>query len=226
MKTEMDEQLTVLKAELLHMASVAEKMLHRSIQALVLRDRHRLDRLAEMETTVNNLHITVDDRSARILALRQPMAHDLRFIIAAMKIACDIERIADQAVNISENVDVLSHLPGYHPMPDLLRMADLTQRMVEETFQALVEENPADARKIVLRDDEVDALKDLIFRELMRSMISDPHRIQDGLQIILVSRHLERIADHATNIAEDVVYLVEALDIRHHAETSEQKYPE
>lgn len=222
MSKEMDEQLALLKKELLSMAWLAETMLHRSIQALVLRDHREADRLPEMEESVNGLQRAVDERAAKILALRQPKAHDLRFIIAAMKIAYDIERIADQAINIRENVDVLAQLPGHQPIPDLMRMADITEEMIGEAFRALDEENTASARKIVLRDDEVDALKDLIFRELVRYMMADPHRIQDSLQVILVSRHLERIADHATNIAEDVVYMVEARDIRHHAEMSEQ----
>lgn len=220
---EMDEQLGALKECVLRMAILAETMLHRTIQALVLRDNRKADKLNDLEDSVNQLQIEIDQRGAEILALRQPMAHDLRFIIATMKIASDIERIADQAVNISENVDILMQLPDNELLPDLLRMADLTQKMVEETFGALVEEDTNSARKIVLRDDEVDALKDLIFRQLMRSMIGDVHRIQDGLQIILVSRHLERIADHATNIAEGIVYMVEARDIRHHAESMEEK---
>ena len=221
MSKETDDQLSVLKDQLLRMASLAETMLHRSVQALVLRDNRKADRLPQMEEEVNRLQRFVDEQAARILALRQPMAHDLRFIIAAMKIAYDIERIADQAINIRENVNVLMQLSGHRPMPDLLRMADVTQEMVEEAFQALAEEDTASARRIVLRDDEVDAFKDLIFSELMRNMIADPQRIQDSMQIILASRHLERIADHATNIAEDVVYMVEARDIRHRSEITE-----
>jgi phosphate transport system protein len=220
---EMDEQLGALKDCVLRMALMAETMLHRTIQALVLRDNTKADKLDDLENSVNKLQIEIDQRGANILALRQPMAHDLRFIIATMKIASDIERIADQAINISENVEILTQVTRHELLPDLMRMADLTQKMVEETFKALVEEDTDSARKIVLRDDEVDALKDLIFRQLMRSMIADVHRIQDGLQIILVSRHLERIADHATNIAEGVVYMVEARDIRHHAEAMNQK---
>ena len=223
MNKEMDEQLGMLKDEILQMASLAEKMLHRSIQALVLRDSKRADRLPEWEEMVNALQRAVDERAAIILALRQPAAHDLRFIIASMKIAYDIERIADQAINIRRSVGILMDLPGRHPLPDLMRMADITQEMVGESLRAFAEGDTSSARKIVLRDDEVDALKDLIFSELMRRMITDPQRIQDSLQAILVSRHLERIADHATNIAEDIVYMVEARDIRHRAEMTEQE---
>ena len=133
---EMDEQLGALKECVLRMALMAETMLHRTIQALVLRDNSKAHKLDDLENSVNKLQIEIDQRGANILALRQPMANDLRFIIATMKIASDIERIADQAINISENVEVLMKLPGHELLPDLLRMADLTQQMVEETFQS------------------------------------------------------------------------------------------
>jgi phosphate transport system protein len=214
------EQLDLLREELLHMARTAERMLHDSIKALVLQDSSITSGLLDMEKEVNRLQLQIDERAATILALQQPVAHDLRFIVSAMKVANDIERIADQAVNIQQNVSILSHLPEQTPIPDLRRMADITQAMVREAIRALEEENAGLARRIVLLDDEVDALKNLIFRELMSFMMSDPHRVQDSLQVILASRHLERIADHATNIAEDVVYMAEALDIRHHAESA------
>jgi phosphate transport system protein len=146
------------------------------------------------------------------------MAHDLRLIIAAMKISSDLERIADQAVNIWENTRELLEFPELKPLIDIPRMAEISKGMVRDSLDAFVESDAAKARETVLRDDEVDGLKDQVFRELLTYMISDPKTIQVALQLILVARHLERIADHATNICEDVVYLVEAKDIRHHAE--------
>lgn len=213
-----EEDLEVLKQTLLKMAAKSEAMIDDSIQALVQRDSAIAHDILDQEEDVNQLQLEIDDRCFKLLALRQPMAHDLRFIIAAMKISSDLERIADQAVNIWENTKELLGHPELKPLIDIPRMADIAKGMVRDSLDAFVESDAAKAREIVLRDDEVDALKDQVFREVLTYMISDPKTIQVGLQLILVARHLERIADHATNIAEDVVYLVEAKDIRHHAE--------
>jgi len=213
-----DEDLELLKQTLLKMAAKSEAMIEICIQALVQRDLAIAGTIMDQEEEVNKLQLDIDDRSFKLLALRQPMAHDLRFIIAAMKISLDLERIADQAVNIWENTKELLHFPELKPLIDIPRMAEIAKGMVRESLDALVELDAAKARQIVLRDDEVDALKDQVFRELLTYMISDPKTIHVGLELILVARHLERIADHATNICEDVVYLVEAKDIRHHAE--------
>jgi phosphate transport system protein len=164
----------------------------------------------------------VDSQANQLIALQQPMAHDLRFIIASMKISNDLERIGDQAVNIMENVQVLLQHPELKRMIDIPQMAEIAKEMVRDSLHAFVTSDSAEARKVVLRDDEVDALKDQTFRDTLTYMISDPKTILVGLQLILISRHLERVADHATNIAEDVVYLVEAKDIRHHADAQEQ----
>jgi phosphate transport system protein len=213
-----DEDLERLKQTLLKMAAKSEAMIDSSIQALVQRDLGLADEIVDQEEDVNRLQLEIDDRCFKLLALRQPMAHDLRFVIAAMKISSDLERIADQAVNIWENTKELLNFPELKPLIDIPRMAEISKGMVRESLDAFVESDAAKAREIVLRDDEVDALKDQVFRELLTYMISDPKTIQVALQLILVARHLERIADHATNICEDVVYLVEAKDIRHHAE--------
>jgi len=213
-----DEDLEGLKQTLLKMAAKSEAMIDSSIQALVQRDLSLADEIVDQEEDVNRLQLEIDDRCFKLLALRQPMAHDLRFVIAAMKISSDLERIADQAVNIWENTKELLNFPELKPLIDIPRMAEISKGMVRDSLDAFVESDAAKAREIVLRDDEVDALKDQVFRELLTYMISDPKTIQVALQLILVARHLERIADHATNICEDVVYLVEAKDIRHHAE--------
>ncbi len=216
-----DTELDVLKQTLLRMAGKAEAMIHKSVQALVQRDNSLADEIPHIEDEVNRLQLEIDDRAFKLLALRQPMAHDLRLIIAAMKISGDLERIADQAVNIQENTKVLLQFPLLKPLIDIPKMADIATEMLRDSLDAFVESDAAKARNVVTRDDEVDGLKNQVFRELLTYMISDPRTIQVGLQLILVARHLERIADHATNIAEDVVYLVEAKDIRHHAEELE-----
>lgn len=218
MTKQFEEDLNSLKQQLLKMAAKAETMIHLSMQALVRRDLSLAAELPELEDDVNRLQLDVDDRCFKLLALRQPMAHDLRFIIAAGKISSDLERIGDLTVNILENTKVLLQFPELKPLIDIPKMADLSRQMVRDSLDAFVEEDAATARNTVIRDDEVDALKNQVFREVLTYMISDPQTIQVGMQLVLVSRHLERIADHATNIAEDVVYLVEAKDIRHHAE--------
>jgi phosphate transport system protein len=213
-----DEELDFLKQSLLRMAGKAEGMIHKSVQALVQRDITLATEIPELETEVNRLQLEIDDRAFKLLALRQPMAHDLRLIIAAMKISVDLERIGDQAVNILENTKILLQFPLLKPLIDIPKMAEIAKGMLRDSLDAFVESDAPKAREVVTRDDEVDGLKNQVFRELLTYMISDPRTIQVGLQLILVARHLERIADHATNIAEDVVYLVEAKDIRHHAE--------
>jgi phosphate transport system protein len=220
MTKQFEEDLSTLKQQLLKMAAKAETMIHLSMQALVQRDKSLAAELPELEEDVNKLQLEVDDRCFKLLALRQPMAHDLRFIVAAGKISSDLERIGDLTINIFENTRVLLEFPELKPLIDIPKMADLSRQMVRDSLDAFVEEDANKARVTVMRDDEVDSLKNQVFREVLTYMISDPQTIQVGMQLILVSRHLERIADHATNIAEDVVYLVEAKDIRHHAEES------
>ena len=221
MTKQFEEDLSSLKQQLLKMAAKAETMIHLSMQALVQRDKSLAAELPELEEDVNKFQLDVDDRCFKLLALRQPMAHDLRFIVAAGRISVDLERIGDLTINIFENTRVLIEFPELKPLIDIPKMADLSRQMVRDSLDAFVEEDATKARATVMRDDEVDALKNQVFREVLTYMISDPQTIQVGMQLILVSRHLERIADHATNIAEDVVYLVEAKDIRHHAEEAQ-----
>lgn len=218
MVRQFDTELDTLKQQILRMGGKAEAMIQNSVQALVQRNFTIADNIPELEDEVNRLQLEIDDQCFKSLALRQPMAHDLRFIIAAMKISSDLERIGDQAVNIFENTKILLEFPEVKPLIDIPKMAEIAKGMVRDALDALVEGDAAKAREIVLRDDMVDALKNQVFRELLTYMISDPRTIQAGLQLILVARHLERVADHATNIAEDVVYMVEAKDIRHHAQ--------
>jgi len=172
-------------------------------------------RIIATDKEINDLQIDIDDRCLKLLATQNPMASDLRLITAAMKINADLERIGDQAVNIAQRVLELNREPRLKPYIDLPRMAERAQRMVKESLDAFVARDTALARRVCGEDAEVDALKEQIFRELLTFMMEDPRTIPRAIRVILISRFLERVADHATNIAEMVVYLVEGKMIRH-----------
>jgi phosphate transport system protein len=213
-----EEELQALKTRLLNMGALVEERVHQATFALIERRPDALDRVIVGDQDVNDLQIEIDDRCLKLLALQQPMASDLRLITAAMKINADLERIGDQAVNIAENAQrILTH-PPLKPLIDLPRMAEIAQRMTRDSLDAFVRRDPELARNILARDDEVDQLKDQVFRVLLTYMMADPATIERALGLILISRNLERIADHATNIAEDVIFVVEAKDVRHHHE--------
>jgi phosphate transport system protein len=213
-----ESEMQALKNRLLNMGALVEDRVHRAIQALMERSPPAAEEIARGDQDVNELQIEIDERCLRLFALQQPMASDLRLITAAMKINADLERIGDQAVNIAEQaVRVLAH-PPLKPIIDLPRMADIAERMTRESLDAFVRKDADLARSILKRDDEVDEMKDHVFRVLLTYMMADPGTIERALGLILVSRHLERIADHATNIAEDVIFVVEAKDVRHHHE--------
>jgi phosphate transport system protein len=213
-----EEELQALKNRLLNMGALVEERVHDATNALIERRPDTAERIIASDQDVNDLQIEIDERCLRLLALQQPMASDLRLITAAMKINADLERIGDQAVNIAEQaVRILAH-PPLKPLIDLPRMAEISERMTRESLDAFVRKDAKLARAILARDDEVDQLKDQVFRVLLTYMMADPGTIERALGLILVSRHLERIADHATNIAEDVIFVVEAKDVRHHHE--------
>jgi phosphate transport system protein len=213
-----DEELRSLKEKLLFMASLAESMIYKAVKSLAERDESLFKEVNESEVKVNHLQIEIDELCLRLLALRQPMATDLRFITSAMKINSELERIGDLAINIIQRAAVLLKQPQLKPLIDIPRMADITQKMVKDSLDAFINRDVNLARSVLTRDDEVDALKDQIFRELLTFMLGDQSTIPRALELILVSRHLERIGDHATNISEDVIYLVQGKDIRHHIE--------
>ena len=213
-----EEELQALKNRLLNMGALVEERVHDATHALIDRRVDTAERIIAGDQEINELQIEIDERCLRLLALQQPMASDLRLITAAMKINADLERIGDQAVNIAEQaVRILAH-PPLKPMIDLPRMAEIAERMTRESLDAFVRKDARLARAILARDDEVDQLKDHVFRVLLTYMMADPGTIERALSLILVSRHIERIADHATNIAEDVIFVVEAKDVRHHHE--------
>ncbi|MFN8006510.1 MAG: phosphate signaling complex protein PhoU [Terriglobia bacterium] len=214
-----EDQLEELKERMLFMSSLVEKAIHASLEGLNGRNESQATLvLAEIEPQINELHLELDDRALQLLALQQPMAVDLRFITATMKINSDLERLGDQAVNIAQRALSLLAQPAPKPLIDIPQMAEIAEQMVKDALDAFVRRDTELARRVVMRDDEVDRYRDLIFRELIAYMIKDHRHILQALDLILVSRNLERIADHATNIAEDVIYMVLGRDIRHHAE--------
>ncbi len=214
-------ELQSLKRRLLGMGALVEERVHASMQALMERRAEAAEAVIAGDAEVNDLQIEIDDRCLKLLALQNPMASDLRLITAAMKINADLERIGDQAVNIAENAVRIALAPPLRPMIDLPRMAEMAEAMTRDSLDAFVRRDAALARDVLSRDDAVDLLKDQIFRVLLTHMMADPGTIERALGLLLVSRNLERIADHATNIAEDVIFVVEAKDVRHHHEEGE-----
>jgi phosphate transport system protein len=208
-------ELESLKGQLLSMAGMVEESIHKSIQTLVERSEELAQEVISSDDAINIAEIKIDDFCLKLLALHQPAAIDLRFITSAMKINNDLERMGDQAVNIAERALELLKEPQLKPLIDLPRMAELAQKMVRDSLDAFVRKDPELARDVCRRDDEVDALNDQVFRELLTYMMQDPHTITRAVHLLLVGRHLERIADHATNIAEDVIYLVQGRTIKH-----------
>jgi phosphate transport system protein len=210
------EQLEVLKERLLVMGGLAEERVRAVVEALVDRDVDMVDQVQMGDEPINKLHIEIDNRCFKLLALHQPMAADLRAIVAGVKINTDLERVGDLAVNIAEAVRRYLLHPPVKQLIDIPRMAEIAQRMLRDALDSFVRRDVALAEAVLNEDDKLDALKTQVFRELLTYMLQDPGTIEPGLDLILISRHLERIGDHATNIAEDVIFMVSARDVRHH----------
>jgi phosphate transport system protein len=211
------EELEQLKTRLLEMGGQAEENVRLAVKGLVDRDHELIERVMVGDEPLNNLHIEIDNRCFTLLALYQPMAADLRTIVAAVKINTDLERVGDLAVNIAEAARrYASHAP-VKKLIDIPRMAGIAQTMLRDALDAFVRRDLAMAQAVLNEDDRLDTLKTQIFRELLTYMLQDPSTIEPALDLILISRHLERIGDHATNIAEDVIFIVSARDVRHHA---------
>jgi phosphate transport system protein len=222
MDTQFQKELEELKESLLKMATLVEESIRDSVQSLVKRDSELAQKTFRGEDKINALEIYIDDMCLRLLALRQPMAADLRFITSAMKIVTDLERMGDQAVNIAERAISLNQEPQLKPYIDIPRMTEIAQSMVKDVLDAFVNKDSKLARSVCQKDDLVDGLNDQVFRELLTYMISDPKTITRAVHLMIVCRCLERIADHATNIAEDVIFMVDALVIKHHADEKEE----
>jgi phosphate transport system protein len=211
------EELEALQGRLLGMGGLAEERVHAAVNGLVKRDPALTARVLTGDVPINDLHVEVDERCFRLLALYQPMATDLRQIVAAVKINSDLERVGDLAVNIAEAAKRYTAHAPVKQLIDIPRMAAIAQAMLHDALDAFVTRDITMARAVLERDDELDALKTQVFRELLTYMLQDPGTIEPSLDLILVSRHLERIGDHATNVAEDVIFMVSAQDVRHHS---------
>jgi phosphate transport system protein len=221
MERKFDEELNNLKEKLMQMATLAEESIALAVKSLKERNEDYAKKVFEGEETLNLLDIEIDNLGMQLFALRQPMAIDLRLITATMRIAVELERIGDLAVNIAQRSLELLKQPPLKPLIDIPRMAEIAQEMVKDSIDAFTNKDDKLAKSVCERDDEVDDLNDQIFRELLTYMMQDPKTIEKAVELILVGRHLERIADHATNIGEDVIYMVKGKTIKHHCEKND-----
>lgn len=211
----LDEEIQKLKGRILKMGAMVESSIKDSIRSLVERDNDLAKKVIEMDHKINALDVEIDEESIRLIALRQPMAVDLRFITTAMKITTDLERMADLSVNIAERALELNQEPILKPYIDIPRMCQIAQGMTRDALDAFVRKDKRLAMDVIMRDDEVDDLKHQVLNELLFFMVQDPTTASRAMKVSFVAQYLERIADHATNIAEMVIYLVEGKIIRH-----------
>ncbi len=212
MERHFEIELNALKERLLWMGSLAERAVHQAIHSVLDSDASLAQAVLEEEPAINELQMEIDDRVTQILALHQLMAADLRFVLAISRINNDLERIGDQAVNIAQSSQRILRHPRVKPYVDLPRMSELAEGMVRDSLNAVVRRDLTIARSVLVRDDQVDNL-----RELLSYMMGDSAVVFQAFELILVAKNLERVADHATNIAEDVIYMVEGHDVRHAA---------
>ena len=212
-----DEELADLKTKLLRMAGLAEDQIDKALTALVTRDSALARQVIERDHQVNALDVEIDEESILLLALHQPAAHDLRLVTTMMKIATELERISDLAENVCERAIELNEEPQLKPYIDIPRMGNLARKMVKESIDAFVKDDAVLARKVLTDDDDVDDLMEQLFRELLSFMLEDTRTISRAIRLSFIAKYLERMGDHATNIAELVVYLVEGRIIRHTA---------
>jgi len=212
------EELEQLKTKLLEMSSLVEAGIQRSISAVINKDRTAAAEVFRNEARINEIEIEIDEFATNLLALQQPMAADLRLIVAALKINTDLERMGDLAVNVAQRAQSLMEEPVIKPMIDIPHIAALVQSMVRKALDAFVSRDADLARSVLASDDAVDSLRTACYHELVSFMEKDPQNIRPALDLLAVTRNLERIADHSTNIAEDVLFLVKGVDVRHHAE--------
>jgi len=217
------EELEALQSRLLEMGGLAEERVRACIEALESRDLGVVAQVMGGNEPINQLHIEIDNRCFRLLALYQPMATDLRAIVSAVKINTDLERVGDLAVNIAEAAQRYTTHPPVKKLIDIPTMGTIAQTMLRDALDAYVRRDTALAHAVLNADDQLDALKTQVFRDLLTYMIKDPVTVEPALDLILISRHLERIGDHATNIAEDVIFMVSAQDVRHHPPATHER---
>jgi len=213
------EELETLKSHLVAMSGIAEESVRMAVESLLERDAEKARQVVMRDEQLDELELSIDDLAINLLALQQPMAKDLRFITAAMKIANDLERVGDHAVNIAEELEFILKAAPFPMLPELEEMARIANEMLSDALNAFVLADSRMARQVVQRDDRVDELHENNFRILLTHMMEDPRKITAGMDLFLVSGNIERIADLATNIAEEVVFFVEGRTIKHHAET-------
>jgi len=218
----LDEKIQELLERLLLMGRLAESMIQTALRVLIERDESLSAEIYRKEEEVNNLQIEIDDSAVKLTALQQPVGGDVRFLFMASRIATELERIGDQAINIIENAHHVIQAAPLKPLVDLPVMGEIAERMVRDSLEALVEKDCSVAARVLEEEKKVDAFRDQIFRVLLTYMMADPGTIQRALALILISRNLERVGDHATNIAEEVIYLVEGREVRHRHESSER----
>ncbi len=217
MERHFEQEFEELQQRLLWMGSLAERSVHKAVHAVLEADESLAEAVLEEESSINELQIEMDDRVTRLLALQQPMAADLRFLIGSSRINGDLERIGDQAVNIAQSAMRILRHPQVKPYVDLPRMSGVAESMVRDSLNALVQRDVDLANAVLRRDDEVDRLRDQLFRELLTYMMENSAVVFPAFELVLVAKNLERIGDHATNIAEDVIYIVAGRDVRHPA---------
>jgi phosphate transport system protein len=219
MERHFDLELVDLKSNILSMGDLVEEAIIDSVEALKRLDRSRAQEVIDNDRLIDEQELKIDEECLDLLALRQPMAVDLRFITMAMKISTDLERIADLAVDISQRVLELADKPLLKPLVDIPKLTLLAQKMTRDAIGSFVNKDAELARSVILNDREADNLRDLVQQELLNDYISkNKSTIPRAVPLLLVARHLERICDHATNIAEDVIYMVEAKVVKHHPE--------
>ena len=219
MERTLDQHLDHLKGELLKMGSAVEESIEQAVQSLVERDNHLVDVVEEGGHHIDDWEVEIEEECLRVLAVQQPVAGDLRLVAGIMKINYDLERINDQAVNIAQRARLLNRMPQLKPLIDIPRMAELARGMGRDALDAFVNRDVELANKVRRIDDTMDALRDQIFRELLTYLNTGiPSTVDQAILLILVSRHLERIGDHSSNIAENAVYLVQGRIVRHQQE--------
>ncbi|HTK55398.1 MAG TPA: phosphate signaling complex protein PhoU, partial [Gemmatimonadales bacterium] len=207
-----------VKVRLLTMSGEAEAALGLAVQALLERDGAKAKQVIAGDRAIDGMEMEIEAQCIDLLALHQPMARDLRMLTSALKIANDLERVGDHAVNIAQSAERLAQARPITPEPEIIEMARLAREMLSDALEAFIRGDAAAGREVCRRDDHVDALHRSVFRILLTHMMEDAHSISAGMELFLVSRNLERVADLATNIGEDVVFLVEGKSIKHHAE--------
>jgi len=222
MERHFDDELQLLHKDILKMGALAQEAIYKSVEALKIRDKSAAEEVIKGDSEIDRLEVDIDEKCIDLIARHQPLASDLRFITTGMKVNSELERIADLAVDISQRVLELADKPLLKPLIDIPKLSTVSQDMVRDAIDSFIKKDAGLAKKVVLSDSEADKLRNYVQNELVNDyMAKDASTADRAVPLLLVARHLERICDHATNIAEDVVYMVEARIIKHHTEKLE-----